>query len=77
MNIEIEPDNLAELLTYAGYGMAEEGEYTPEFAQLFKQLVEQLPEGTWNRTALIERAASYTDEDYSFTLEDYDEYDDY
>ena len=77
MNIKIEEDDLAELLTYAGYGMAEEGEYTPEFAQLFKQLVEQLPEGTWNKVALTERAASYTDEDYSFTLEDYDDYDDY
>lgn len=77
MNIEIKPKDLAELLTYASYGMAEEGEYTPEFAQLFKQLVEQLPEGTWNRAALIERAANYTDEDYSFTLEDYDDYDGY
>ena len=77
MNIEIEPKNLAELLTYAGYGMAEEGEYTPEFAQLFKQLVEKLPEGTWNKAALTERAASYTDEDYSFILEPYDDYDDY
>ena len=77
MNIEIEPEMLAELLTYASYGMAEEGEYTPEFAQLFKQLVLELPEGTWNKAALTERAASYTDEDYSFTLEDYDDYDDY
>ena len=76
MNIEIEPDNLAELLTYAGYGMAEEGEYTPEFAQLFKQLVEQLPEGTWNRTALMERAANYTqEEDYPLMEEDDDDYD--
>lgn len=76
MNIEIEPKNLAELLTYAGYGMAEEGEYTPEFAQLFKQLVEQLPEGTWNRTALMERAANYTqEEDYPLMEEDDDDYD--
>ena len=76
MNIEIKPENLAELLTYASYGMAEEGEYTPEFAQLFKQLVEQLPEGTWNRTALMERAADYTqEEDYPLMEEDDDDYD--
>ena len=68
MNIEIEPKNLAELLTYAG-------EYTPEFAQLFKQLVEKLPEGTWNKAALTERAASYTDEDYPLMEEDDDDYD--
>ena len=77
MNIEIEPKNLAELLTYASYGMAEEGEYTPEFAQLFKQLVEQLPEGTWNKAALTERAASYTDEDYPLMEEDDDDDYDY
>ena len=76
MNIKIEPEKLAELLTYASYGMAEEGEYTPEFAQLFKQLVEQLPEGTWNRTALMERAADYTqEEDYPLMEEDDDDYD--
>ena len=76
MNIEIKEDELAELLTYAGYGMAEEGEYTPEFAQLFKQLVEQLPEDTWNRTALMERAVDYTqEEDYPLMEEDDDDYD--
>ena len=76
MNIEIEPEMLAELLTYTSYGMAEEGEYTPEFAQLFKQLVEQLPEGTWNRAALIERAVNFTqEEDYPLMEEDDDDYD--
>ena len=75
MNIEIEPGILAELLTYASYGMLEQGEYTPEFAQLFKQLTEQVPEGTWNRTALMEQAANFTqEEDYPLMEED-DDYD--
>lgn len=76
MNIEIEEDILAELLTYASYGMQETGEYTPEFAQLFKQLVEQLPEGTWNKAALTECTANFTqDEDYPLMEEDDDDYD--
>lgn len=80
ISTEIPEAALAELLEHAMTGMQEVGEFTPTCAQAFKELVSKLPKDAWNYKSLQEFAASLKDEgeeDYSFTLEDYDEYDDY
>jgi hypothetical protein len=64
-------------------GIQETGEYTPMLAWTFKELANKLPESAYNAQAIKSFAADLddsiddADEDYSFTLKEYDEYDDY
>lgn len=80
VNIEISVLGLAELLDYAKAGMQELGEITPAVTEAFKELVNKLPKTAWNYETLHEFADSLKDEgdeDYSFILEPYNDYDDY
>lgn len=80
ISTEISEAALAELLEHAMTGMQEVGEYTPTVTEAFKELVNKLPKTAWNYSTLKEFADSLKDageEDYSFILDDYDEYDDY
>ena len=83
IQIELQEIMLAQLLDHAMTGIKETGEYTPMLAWTFKELANKLPMSAWNAEAIKEFAAGLDDtiddgdEDYSFTLEEYDEYDDY
>lgn len=82
VSIEISVLGLAELLDYAKTGMQELGEVTPAVIETFKELVNKLPKTAWNYETLHEFAASLDtidgpDEDYSFILDDTNDYDDY
>jgi hypothetical protein len=75
MNIEIESRVLAELLEHAEIGIKEIGEYSPELAHAFKELVLQLSEAGYASEHLIDFANSLsnTEEDYSFLIGDDDD----
>lgn len=83
ITIELQEIMLAQLLDHAMNGIKETGEYTPMLAWTFKELANKLPDSAWNAETIKEFAAGLDDtiddgdEDYSFTLEEYDEYDDY
>jgi hypothetical protein len=79
MNIEIKPRILAELLENAEIGIKEIGEYSPELVHAFKELTQKLSEAEYASEHLIDFANSLSDgdEDWSFTLEPYDDEDDY
>lgn len=83
MNIEIEEDALAELLDHAMTGMEEVGEYSPTMVNTFKELAAKLSVHAWNAEVIKEFAANLdntidgSDEDYSFILDDTNDYDDY
>ena len=82
VNIELQEIMLAQLLDHTMVGIQTTGEYTPMLAWTFKELANKLPDSAWNAQAIKEFAANLDDtidddEDYSFTLEEYDEYDDY
>lgn len=83
ITIELQEIMLAQLLDHAMHGIQETGEYTPMLAFYFKELASKLPNSAWNAEAIKEFAANLDDtvdgpdEDYSFILDDYDEYDDY
>lgn len=83
MNIEIKEDALAELLTHAMAGMQEVGEYSSTTVHTFKELANKLPDSAWNAQAIKEFAKTLDDsidgpdEDYSFILDDTNDYDDY
>lgn len=80
ITIEIEEVMLAQLLEHAMNGIQETGEFTPTCIAAFKELVNKLPESAWNYKSLHEFADSLIeegDEDYSFTLEPWDDEDDY
>lgn len=80
MHIEIEPRVLAELLENVEIGIKEIGEYSPELAHAFKELAQKLSEAGYANEHLIDFANSLSsngEEDWSFILEDYDDYDDY
>lgn len=83
IQVELQEIMLAQLLDHAMVGMQETGEYTPMLAWTFKELANKLPDSAYNAETIKEFASNLDDsiddgdEDYSFTLEDYDEYDDY
>lgn len=80
VNIEISVQGLAELLDYAKTGMQELGEVTPTCIEVFKTFLNNLPTTAWNYKELHEFVASLKDEgdeDYSFILDDTNDYDDY
>lgn len=83
ITVELEEIALAQLLDHAMMGIQETGEYTPALAFAYKELAEKLPDSVWNAEAIKEFASSLDDsidgpdEDYSFILEEYDEFDDY
>lgn len=83
MNIEISEEALAELLTHAMAGMQEVGEYTSTVVHTFKELANKLPNSAWNAKVIKEYAITLDDtvdgpdEDYSFILDDTNDYDDY
>ena len=83
INIELQEIVLAQLLDHAMIGMKETGEYTPAMATAFKQLAAKLPNSAWNAETIKEYAKTLDDsipdddDDYSFMLEEYDDYDDY
>lgn len=80
LNIEITEEALAQLLDCTMTGMQELGEYTPTVIETFKELVSKLPESAWNYKTLHEFADSLKDEgeeDWSFILDDTNDYDDY
>ena len=85
IQIELQEIMLAQLLDHAMVGMKETGEYTPMLAWAFKELADKLPDSAFNAETIKEFATSLNDsiddendeDDYSFTLEEYDDYDDY
>lgn len=84
ITIEIEKEALFQLLDHAKTGIQEIGDYTPMLAFRYKELLEELKkDSAYANTHLNEFADNLDDsiddgdEDYSFILEDYDEYDDY
>jgi hypothetical protein len=52
MNVEIDADVLAEMLTFTACGIEESGEASPALLKKFHELVSELPEGTWNKEYL-------------------------
>ena len=83
IQVELQEIMLAQLLDHAMVGMKETGEYTPMLAWTFKELADKLPNSAYNSEAIKEFAANLDDnledddDDYSFSLEGYDEFDDY
>lgn len=84
ITMEIEKEALYQLLDHAKAGIQKTGDYTPMLAFRFKELLNVLKsDPVYANTHLNEFADSLDDtiddgdEDYSFTLEEYDEYDDY
>lgn len=84
ITIEIEKEALFQLLEHAKTGIQEVGDYTPMLAFRYKELLNVLKEDpVYANTHLNEFAASLDDsiddddDDYSFLLEEYDDYDDY
>lgn len=84
IQVELQEIMLAQLLDHAMVGMQTTGEYTPMLAWTFKQLAEKLPDSAYNAEQIKEFAKTLDDsieedddDDYSFTLEEYDDYDDY
>ena len=81
--VEIEEIMLAQLLEHAMNGIQETGEYTSMLAWTFKQLAEKLSDTAWDAKIIKEFAANLDDsidgpdEDYSFILDDTNDYDDY
>ena len=52
MNIRIDANILAEMLTFTACGIEESGEASPALLKKFHELVSKLPEGTWNKEYL-------------------------
>lgn len=83
ITVELQEIVLAQLLDHAMIGMKETGEYTPALAVAYKELAEKLPNSAWNAETIkkfatdLDDTVDGADDDYSFTLEEYDEYDDY
>lgn len=82
IQVELQEIMLAQLLDHAMVGIQETGEYTPMLAWTFKELADKLPKTAWNAEAIKEFAANLDDtegedEDYSFILDDTNDYDDY
>lgn len=83
IDITITEEALAQLLSYAMDGMREVGEYSPVLAHTFKELASKLPVTAWDAEYIHAFADSLNDtvdgpdEDYSFILNDANDYDDY
>lgn len=83
ITVELQEIVLAQLLDHAMVGIKETGEYTPMLAWTFKELAAKLPNSAWNAEQIKEFAKTLDDslddgdENYSFMLEEYDDYDDY
>ena len=83
IQIELPEIVLAQLLDHAMIGMKEMEEYTPALASAYKELAAKLPNSAWNAETIkkfaidLDDSIDGADEDYSFILDDYDEFDDY